>query len=100
MSVHDFDRIYDAKVWSELADPAYHVMDYAPHPTDVFAGFAYATGEDKRPAWYSVKSENKRRRIIENVRRLYDSLPEEHRETALNLMLFSYQNGADLFCEL
>lgn len=95
------DTIYKAQTWHDLVEPGYGVLDYAAHPTDVFAGVDYLSSEYRDLNGLLVDSDSKRcRRVIENVRRLYDSIPEEHRETALSLMLFSYQNGAHLFCEL
>ena len=95
------DALYKAQTWRDLVVPGCGVLDYADHPTDVFAGFDYVSSEYRDLNGLLVGSDSKRcRRVIENVRRLYDSLPEEHRETALSLVLFSYQNGAHLFCEL
>ena len=95
------DTIYKAQTWRDLVEPGYGVLDYAAHPTDVFAGVDYLSDEYRGPDVQTDEEENKMcRRATEDVRRLYDSLPEEHRETALSLMLFSYKSGAVLFCEL
>lgn len=98
--VKDIDTISRASLWLDLREDGYGVMDYTAHPTDVFAGFDYTNSYRKPSSAIWVRHDKVRRATVEYVRTIFDSLPEEHRGTALDLMLYAYKNGAEMFCEL